>query len=46
MRHSVVVHADNFVDPVTGVHTQEAELAWANLKAPIKQCRGILAEDL
>ncbi|XP_044166662.1 uncharacterized protein LOC122947390 [Acropora millepora] len=45
-RHRVVVHADNFVDPVTGVHTQEAESAWANLKAPIKQRRGIPTEDL
>ena len=36
MRHRVVVHADNFIDPVTGVHIQEFESAWANLKAPIK----------
>ena len=35
-RHRAVVHADNFVDPVTGVHIQEVESAWANLKAPIK----------
>ena len=30
-QHCVVVHADNFVDQVTGAHTQEAESAWANL---------------
>ena len=28
----VVVHEDNFVDPVTRVHTQEAESTWATLK--------------
>ena len=30
--HRVVVHAANFVDPVTGVHTQEVESAWSRLK--------------
>ena len=45
-RHRVVVHADHFVDPITGVHTQEAESAWAQLKGPIKQRRGICKEDL
>lgn len=45
-QHRVVVHADNFVDPVTGVHTQEAESSWATLKGPIKQRRGISKENL
>ena len=45
-RHRVVVHADNFVDPVTGFHTQEAESAWANLKAPLKGRCGISRDDL
>ena len=45
-RHRVIVHADNFVDPATGVHTQEAESAWANLKAPIKARRGISRDDV
>lgn len=45
-RHRVVNHSENFVDPVSGVHTQEAESAWANLKGPIKHRRGICAEDL
>nr|XP_058971974.1 uncharacterized protein LOC131798329 [Pocillopora verrucosa] len=45
-RHRVVVHADNFVDPATGVHTQEAESVWANLKAPIKAQRGISHDDV
>ena len=26
-----MVHSDNFEDPATGVHTQEAESAWAVL---------------
>ena len=45
-RHRVVVHAGNFVDPATGIHTQEAESAWANLKAPIKARRGISRDDV
>ena len=45
-RHRVFPRADNFRDPVTGVHTQEAESAWRNLRAPIKQRRGICTEDL
>lgn len=45
-RHQVVVHADNFMDPVTGVHTQEAESAWANLKSPLKGWHGISRDDL
>ena len=40
------MHSDNFVDPGTGVHMQEAESAWAVLKGPIKQRRGISKEDL
>ena len=30
--HSVVKHSRYFVDPYTGVHTQEAESCWAILK--------------
>ncbi|CAH3023529.1 unnamed protein product [Porites evermanni] len=44
--HHIVVHRENFVDPATGVHTQEAESAWANLKLPIKGRRGIECHDL
>ena len=32
-----VVHQDNFVDPLTGIHTQEVESAWARLKSYIKR---------
>ena len=45
-QHHVVVHSQNFVDPTTGVHTQEAESAWNNLKGPVKERRGIPREDL
>ena len=44
--HRVVVHTNNFVDPITGVHTQEAESAWAQLKGPVKKRRGISGDDL
>ena len=45
-RHRVVVHARNFVDPVTGVHTQEIESAWNRLKRRAKQIMGIRRQDL
>ena len=43
--HRDIVHAENLVDPATRVHTQEAELVWANLKAPKKTQRGILHDN-
>lgn len=44
--HRSVVHQDNFVDPLTGVHTQEAESAWARLKYHIKREKGVRREDI
>ena len=44
--HRTVVHQDNFVDPVTGIHTQEAESAWARLKYHIKKEKGIRHGDI
>ena len=44
--HRTVVHRDNFVDPVTGIHTQEAESAWARLKYHIKKEKGIRDGDI
>ena len=44
--HRVVVHAANFVDPVTGVHTQEVESAWARLKYKVKMRKGVRHYDL
>ena len=39
--HRSVVHKDHFVDPRTGIHTQEVESAWSRLKYHIKRERGI-----
>ncbi|XP_067051263.1 uncharacterized protein [Acropora muricata] len=44
--HRVVVHTANFVDPVTGVHTQEVESAWARLKYKVKMRKGVRHYDL
>ncbi|XP_068674271.1 uncharacterized protein [Montipora foliosa] len=44
--HQVVVHAHNFVDPRTSVHTQEAESAWSQLKLGRNRRKGIRREDL
>lgn len=45
-QHRVVVHARNFVDPNTGVHTQNVESAWNTLKLGIKAKKGIRRCDL
>ena len=44
--HRVVVHARHFVDPVTGVHTQEIESCWNSLELEQKTRRGIRKADL
>ena len=44
--HRVVVHARHFVDPRTGVHTQEIESSWSNLKLGQKRRKGLRKEDL
>ena len=44
--HRTVVHQNNFVDPLTGVHTQEVESAWARLKYYIKMEKGIRQGDV
>jgi hypothetical protein len=41
VRHRVVNHSNNFVDPATGVHTQDIESVWNKLKVPIKSRRGM-----
>ena len=45
-RHMVVVHANNFVNPLTGVHTQKVELSCANLKQGVKRRKGVSKDDL
>lgn len=44
--HRVVVHQNHFVDPLTGIHTQEVESAWSQRKYHIKRERGIRQLDL
>lgn len=44
--HRTVVHQNNFVDPLTGIHTQEIESAWARLKYHIKREKGVRGGDL
>ena len=44
--HQVVVYRRNFVDPRTGVYTQEIESCWNNLKLGQKVRRGIRREDM
>lgn len=44
--HRTVVHKDNFVDPLTGVHTQEVESAWSQLKYHVKREKGIRRADI
>ena len=44
--HRVVVHARHFVDPRTGVHTQEVESSWSSLKLGQKRRKGLRKEDL
>lgn len=44
--HQVVVHEHNFVDPRTGVHTQEVESSWSQLKLGQKRRKGLRRADL
>ena len=44
--HKAVVHWLHFVDPVTGIHTQEVESCWKNLKLGQKIHKGIGREDM
>lgn len=44
--HQVVVHAHNFVDPRTDVHTQAVESTWAQLKLGQKRRKRIRRRDL
>ena len=44
--HRTVVHRDNFVDPLSGVHTQGVESAWSQLKYHVKREKGIRRVDV
>ena len=44
--HQVVNHSLHFVDPTTGVHTQNMESYWNRVKGKLKRMRGYLAHQL
>lgn len=44
--HRTVNHSINFVDKITGVHTQNVESLWCQSKQIIKQMKGIRSEQL
>ena len=45
-RHGVVNHSLNFVDPLTGIHTQHIESYWNRVKAKFKQMKGVQRTQL
>ena len=41
VQHRVVNHSLNFVDPVTGIHTQHVESYWNRVKTKFKRMMGV-----
>ena len=46
VQHNMVNHSLNFVDPVTGVHTQNVESYWNRVKTKFKGMKGVHQEML
>ena len=44
--HNVVNHPIDFVDPVTGVHTQNIESYWNRVKTKLKRLKGCRDDQL
>ena len=44
--HTTVNHTENFVDPVTGCHTQTIKSFWANSKVHFKEMHGVKDSQL
>ena len=44
--HEVVNHSVNFVDPASGVHTQNIKSYWNNVKQKLKRMKGCHGEQL
>ena len=44
VQHDMVNHSLNFVDPVTGVHTQNVESYWNSVKTKFKRMKGVHQE--
>ena len=44
--HGTVNHSINFVDPVTGVHTQHVESYWNRIKTKLKRMKGCHADHV
>jgi hypothetical protein len=45
-QHETVIHEHNFVDPVTGVHTNNVENYWQRCKRRLKRIYGTSSEFL
>ena len=45
-RHMVVVHQHHFVDPTTGVHTNNVENYWKRCKSKFKRMSGAVSSVL
>jgi len=44
--HEVVNHSVNFVEPTTGVHTQNVESYWNKVKTKLKRMKGCHGDQL